>query len=347
MYKIFILLVLVFSLTSLSFSQSKSYEVQTIAFYNLENLFDIDRDTEIHDESFTPSGSMGWTQQKYENKLVNMSSILPKIGTNEHVQSPPAIIGVCEVENRRVLEDLVNMESLKPYNYKIVHIDSPDERGIDTALLYRENLFELEDAKTFKTILPDENDKTRDILLATGQLGGERVHFLVNHWPSRSGGEKRSMPNRVAAAQNLRAIVRAIQADEPNAKIITMGDFNDDPISPSIAKTLGAIGKKQKLTKTTDLYNPFYDFYKKGYGTTAWRDSWSLFDMLIFTNTLNTSQVGWKYVSANRYTPKKIIQTNGKFKGYPKRTHSFGKYLNGYSDHFPVYIYLARQKESN
>lgn len=327
-----------------SFAQKNGYEVQTIAFYNLENLFDTVRDTTINDESFTPKGSVGWSEEKYQNKLENMSSILPKIGTNEHVQSPPAIIGVCEIENRKVLEDLVNMPSLKPYNYKIVQFDSPDERGIDTALLYRGDLFKLQDAKAFKTILPNADDKTRDILLVSGQLGGERMHFLVNHWPSRSGGEKRSMPNRVAAAENLRAIVRAIQADEPSAKIITMGDFNDDPISPSIAKTLGAIGKKQKLTKTTDLYNPFYDFYKKGYGTTAWRDSWSLFDMLIFTNTLNTSKSGWKYVSANRYTPKKIIQTSGKFKGYPKRTHSFGRYLNGYSDHFPVYLYIARPK---
>lgn len=345
MYKIFILFILVFGSVSFCFSQSQSYEVQTIAFYNLENLFDTKRDEAIHDEAFTPEGTMGWTQEKYKNKLVRLSSVLPKIGTNEHVQSPPAVIGVCEVENRAVLEDLVHMESLKPYHYQIVQFDSPDERGIDTALLYRGDVFKLEDAKTFKTILPDEDDKTRDILLVSGKLGDERIHFLVNHWPSRSGGEKRSMPNRVAAAKNLRVIIRAIQADEPTAKIIAMGDFNDDPISPSIAKTLGAIGKRHKLTKTTDLYNPFYDFYKKGYGTTAWRDSWSLFDMLMVTNTLNTSKAGWKYVSANRYAPKKMIQTSGKFKGYPKRTHSFGKYLNGYSDHFPVYIYLARQKK--
>lgn len=333
-----------FLLLGIHYSSYSQYKVHTIAFYNLENIFDTIRNEEINDESFTPQGDVGWNTFKYNNKLENMSKVLSEIGTSSAMKAPPAVIGVCEVENRTVLEDLIHTPALAPYNYAIVHEDSPDERGIDVGFLYREDLFEVESYKSFKTNLPDEDDKTRDILLVTGKLDGETMHFTVNHWPSRSGGEKISMPNRAAAAKNLRSIIDSLQAENNMAKIISMGDFNDDPVSPSVAKILDAKIKTSKLKRVTDLYNPFYDYYKKGYGTTAWRDAWSLFDMLIITNSLREApEDSFRFIKANRFDPKYLIQQDGRFKGYPLRTHSFGNYLNGYSDHLPVYLYLAKK----
>lgn len=338
---LFSLLFIVFATISVK-GQSK-YRVQTIAFYNLENLFDTIRNVEIYDETFTPEGSYGWDTEKYQNKLENMSRVLSEIGTNGAMKLPPAIIGVCEIENKTVLEDLISMPRLAPYDYGIVHINSPDERGIDNGLLYRKDLFTVEHAVNIKTELPDSTDTTRDILVVSGNLDGENMHFIVNHWPSRSGGEAISRPNRAAAAHNLKSIIDSIQQIDKNAKIISMGDFNDDPVSPSIADILNAKGKTKKLKDITDLYNPYWSFYKKGYGTTAWRDAWSLFDMHIITNSLLEAENGYKFVKADRYTPDYIIQQGGRFKGYPKRTHAFGNYLNGYSDHFPVYLYLAKE----
>ncbi len=336
------LILCIFSFSS--FSQAKSYKVNSIAFYNLENLFDTIRNEQINDESYTPLGGNHWDTEKYNNKLLNMSKVISQIGTNNQFTSPPAILGVSEIENIDVLEDLIQMPDLSPFQYQIVHYDSPDERGIDTGLIYRPELFEVTSSSHHFVELPDTTDRTRDILLVSGKLEGEPIHILVNHWPSRSGGERRSMPGRKAAAETAKQIVDSLNQQEAQAKIIIMGDFNDDPISPSIAETLDAKTKIKKLSKT-DLFNPYYDLYKKGFGTTAWRDSWSLFDMIIVSNSLLQKQDPdmWRYVKAGRYNPEWLIQQDGKYKGYPLRTSSFGNYMNGYSDHFPVYIYVAKE----
>lgn len=332
-------------LLTVSFGQKPKYKVQTIAFYNLENLFDTIRNEEINDIDFTPQGSYGWDSKKYDNKLQNMSSVIPKIGANV-IDEGPAILGVCEIENRGVLEDLVAMPGLKERNYQIVHEDSPDERGIDCALLYQADKFTVESHKSFFTKIRDrggEPDYTRDVLLVTGLLDGERFHFLVNHWPSRSGGEKVSMPNRIASAELNKEIIDSIKLADPTAKIVTMGDFNDDPVSPSMKKVLNAKGNK-KLLQEGDLYNPFFTKYKKGFGTTAWRDAWSLFDQIVVSESLVfPDNGGYQYINAGRHNPDHMLQTKGRFKGYPKRTHAGGEYLNGYSDHFPVYIYVAKE----
>jgi len=339
----FVLLIIVFA--SPTFAQQKKYKVETIAFYNLENLFDTVRDETINDIDFTPEGSYAWDSKKYNNKLKNMSAVIPKIGANV-LDEGPAIIGVCEIENRKVLEDLVAMPGMKERNYKIVHEDSPDERGIDVGFLYQEDKFEVESFESFFTKIPPrggEEDFTRDVLLVTGLLDGERLHFLVNHWPSRSGGEKASMPNRIASAELNKKIIDSLKADDPKVKVITMGDLNDDPISPSVKQVLDAKGNK-KLLRPTDLYNPFYTMYKRGQGTTAWRDAWSLFDQIIITPSLVYAEEGtFQYLKAGRHAPAHMLQSKGNFKGYPKRTHAGGEYLNGYSDHFAVYIYLAKE----
>ncbi len=330
------------------FAQESIYKAQTIAFYNLENLFDTANDPSINDEAYTPEGSNHWDNEKYQNKLKNMSEVLVKIGTSNVFQAPPAVIGVCEIENRKVLEDLIAMPALSLFDYQIVQFDSPDERGIDTALIYRADAFSVESAQPYRVNLPDSTDRTRDILLVNGFLEGKPMHFLVNHWPSRSGGERRSMPNRRAAATVARHIVDSLNQVDAKSKILLMGDFNDDPISPSVDEVLNAKIKKKNLTNN-DLYNPFYDFYKKGFGTTAWRDSWSLFDMIIVSNALVEEKRlnQWRFVKAGRFAEDFMVQQEGKYKGYPLRTSSFGNYLNGYSDHFPVFVYLVEELAIN
>lgn len=319
------------------------YEVHTIAFYNVENLFDTVRNDSINDESFTPEGSYQWDTEKYENKLTNIATVLSGIGTSKAMKLPPTIIGLSEVENKTVLEDLLKQEQLKKYNYKIIHRDSPDERGIDNAILYQADFFDIENVQPVFVELPDTTDRTRDILLVSGTLSGESIHLLVNHWPSRSGGQARSEPNRFAAAHTLKQVVDSIYDASPQAKIIAMGDFNDDPVSPSLTEQLGATTEKNDLKGASNLYNPYGEFYKKGFGTTAWRDAWSLFDMIIVNEQLIDSTQGFRFVKADRYYKDFLLQQDGRFKGYPKRTHSFGNYLNGYSDHLPVYIYIARK----
>jgi len=340
--------VIIISLSSISVqAQQAKYKVQTVAFYNLENLFDTIRNVDIYDESFTPSGSYGWDSEKYHNKLENLSTVLTKIGTSSQISAPPAIIGVCEIENREVLEDLVSMPKMKKYGYEIVHEHSPDERGIDNGFLYRPEYFEVLSHKTIFVELPDTTDRTRDILQVHGKLEGEEVYVFVNHWPSRSGGEKISMPNRKAAAITLRKVLDELNETDPTAKIFVMGDFNDDPISPSMVDYLNAKKKRSKV-KNNDLFNPYYALYKKGYGTTAWQDAWSLFDMVVVSNSLlETEETGWRYLKAGRYNPEFMLQKSGRFRGYPFRTHAFGTYLNGYSDHFPVFVYVAKKMTEN
>ncbi len=327
-------------------AQNGQYRATTVAFYNLENLFDIYDSEETNDKDFLPQGSYAWNMEKYENKLANMSKVISQIGSDV-VSEGPAVIGVCEVENRKVLEDLVATPLLASKEYSIIHFDSPDERGIDNALLYQKRFFIPTNSKAYNVVLEEKEngdiDYTRDVLLVSGRLNGEKVHFLVNHWPSRSGGEARSQPRRIAAARVNMRIMDSIKQHEPNAKIMVMGDFNDHPNNESIKGVLNT-SKKMKKTKEGQLFNPFYKYYKKGLGTTAWRDSWGLFDMIIVSSALINGDPGkLKYYRAGVFRQPWLTQKTGKYKGYPLRTHAGGAYMNGYSDHFAVYVILVRE----
>src|SRR5690606_6861508 len=234
-------------------SQQKSYAVHTVAFYNVENLFDTIRDEKIYDEEWNPKGARNWDGKKYQQKLENLSRAISEIGTDEN-PNMPTILGVSEIENRKVLEDLVNMPKLKKGNYGIVHFDSPDRRGIDVALLYQTKHFKPTSSKNIPLYIYDPSDAkykdsnngkgkriyTRDQLLVTGLLDGEEMHFIVNHWPSRSGGEKKSSPNREAAAALNKKIIDSLYNINPNAKVFTMGDFNDGPYNKSVKDVLEA-----------------------------------------------------------------------------------------------------------
>ncbi len=333
-----------------SFSQTeKEYKINTIAFYNVENLFDYEDDPITFDDDRTPDGNDHWTQEIYEAKLANMAKVISEIG-EDVTGTSPAMIGLSEIENRRVLEDLLNQKPLVNKDYGIVHFDSPDRRGIDVALLYQKKLFTPIYTKAYELFLYDDNDRTkriytRDQLLVSGMLDGEKIHIIVNHWPSRSGGEARSRPKRLKAAQLNKHIMDSLFSEEPYAKIITMGDLNDDPISPSIKDVLKTKNEKKDL-KLKELYNPMEDMYKKGMGTLAYRDAWNLFDQIIISTELTQKDYSsYRFYKAGIFNKSYLETPRGQYKGYPFRSFVNG-FTGGYSDHFPVYIYLIKEKIS-
>ena len=220
--------------------ENKTYKIRTIAFYNVENLFDTENDSLTFDDDRTPGGKDQWTNDRYEKKIANISKVLSEIGVGISKTSPD-IIGLCEVENKSVVEDLIHHENLNDKNYGVIHFDSPDERGIDVALLYKKSVFIPNSFKSHRLLLFNDSgfrDYSRDQLVVSGFLDDEEVHFIVNHWPSRSGGEARSRPNRIAAAKLNKRIIDSIAKLDSDSKIISMGDFNDDPINDSFKKIL-------------------------------------------------------------------------------------------------------------
>lgn len=340
------LLVLVFVTallsTGLNAQETTSYKVACIGFYNLENLFDTDDDPKTDDAEYLPDGSNKWDSTKYANKLLNMSTVIADIGT-ELTPDGLAVLGVAEIENKRVLEDLVAMPLLEKRGYKIVHYDSPDRRGVDVGMLYQEKYFKLKNSKSYRLVFPNDPDYfTRDQLVATGEMDGEEVSIIVAHWPSRRGGQQASEPNRIEAAKLGRKIIDSLLTINPSAKIILMGDLNDDPINVSITEYIRAKGKISKMT-TGDMFNVMYSHYKSGNGTLAWNDAWNLFDQMIISQALTSTDAS-SYVFHQSYVYNKeyIKQQEGNYAGYPKRTHAGGVYLNGYSDHFPVYMILKK-----
>ncbi|HOI32073.1 MAG: endonuclease/exonuclease/phosphatase family protein [Bacteroidales bacterium] len=341
------LALLVFVLTpDLAFAQ-KAFKVGVVAFYNLENLFDTINDPNINDEEFLPAGQNRWNAEKYTIKLDRLSEAIEGIGTDV---SPfgAHILGVSEIENREVLEDLVASERLKNRNYQIIHYDSPDRRGVDVAMLYQADFFEPTNTKSyFLEVEGMPHFRSRDQLVVSGLFEGEVMHFIVNHWPSRYGGEKRSRPLRMAAAALNRHIVDSLLLLDAEAKIVVMGDLNDNPTNKSVLDVLAAKGQKTNL-KSAELYNPYYDLYKKGIGSNAYRDAWSLFDQLIISQALiGDDYETYQMKYAKVYFKPEMTQTSGRFKGYPFRTFAGGVFLGGYSDHFPAYIVLIKEVKQN
>ena len=343
--KKFIALFIVLSSINVAQAQDKKFKVQTIAFYNFENLFDTINNANVNDEEYTPTGTQNWTGEKYKKKLANLSRVLNEIGTSDQQKESPVVIGGSEIENRGVLEDLIKQPLLINKDYGIVHYDSPDKRGIDVALLYQKKHFKPTSSVNVPLIIYDQTDKTkriytRDQLLVTGLLDGEEMHFIVNHWPSRSGGEQKSSPNREAAGRLNRKIIDSLYNINPNAKIITMGDLNDGPYNKSVKVELGAKAKKEE-TKERGMYNPMEEMANKGIGTLAYRDAWDLFDQMILSEPLiRKDYTSYRFWKAGVYNKPFLTQTTGQYKGYPLR-NSNGQV--GFSDHFPVYLYLIKE----
>lgn len=329
-------------------SKQKSFKVMCVGFYNLENLFDtiVDPDpNKILQEDFTPDGPKHFTAERYQEKLENLASVIADMGSDK-TPDGPAVLGVAEIENRQVLEDLVAMPSIADRNYQIVQFDSPDRRGIDVAFLYQAKYFDFDTAQVFSVVDPaDTNFKTRDQLLVSGTVDGEEFHFMVAHWPSRRGGQKRSEPKRMMAAEVGRKVVDSITAANPNAKVVYMGDLNDDPMSKSLKVTMGTKGKMNKI-KEGDLYNASETLFKEGIGTLAWRDNWNLFDQMICTDALITNNKDYSSYKLYRsvvFNKEYLKNQSGSFAGYPKRSYVGTTWQGGYSDHFPVYLLLIKE----
>jgi hypothetical protein len=339
------LILFFFSLTL--HAQQKKVRVALVGFYNLENLFDTVHAEGKNDYDFTPTGLYKYDGSIYRQKLDLLAEAISRIGADV-TPDGLALFGVAEIENGTVLQDLAQTEKLKSRNYRHVHIEGPDERGIDVGLMYNPKYFRvLSQQSLFVQLPPNGKDAyyTRDVLYVKGVLAGDTVHVFVNHWPSRRGGEERSQSSRAAAAKVGKIRIDSILAENPGAKILTMGDLNDDPVSPSVTDVLGAKGKIEDVGPT-DLYNPWMQFYKKGIGTLAYQDSWGLFDQIILSGSwLNKSQKGFYYQKATLFNEGFLIQKTGKFRGYPKRTWDGPTFNYGYSDHFPVYITLFKNLE--
>ena len=300
----------------------RDYHIETIAFYNVENLFDTVDDTLTFDDDRTALGKDNWTKERYDVKIANISRVLAEIGTQES-KKPPLVIGLCEIENKKVLEDLIAHPNLAQFNYKIVHYDSPDERGIDVALLYRSQSFVVTNSQARKLMIYDEDkrDFTRDQLVVSGIALGQETHFIVNHWPSRSGGEAKSSYKREKAAMLNKRIIDSIYQEDPKARIIGMGDFNDDPTNKSFKKFLQTKAEIKDL-KEGDLYNPMENMLKRGRGTLAYRDSWNLFDQFYLSESLlNRTSEGFQYYKAGIFNAPYLITQGGKNLGYPMRTY--------------------------
>ncbi|MCD4729216.1 MAG: endonuclease/exonuclease/phosphatase family protein, partial [Bacteroidales bacterium] len=305
-----------------------------MGFYNLENLFDTINDAELFlNEEFTPQSEKQWTSSRYHEKLSNIAFVISKMATDV-TPDGVAVLGVCEVENRGVLEDLVLEPSIKERNYQIVHFDSPDARGIDVGLLYNPQFFEVTNSKSYKLSLDDDSSfLSRDQLVVTGLMEKEKIHIIVNHWPSRRGGEEVSRPKRNAAGDLSRYIVDSLLTLDLNAKILVMGDLNDDPVNQSVIEYLRAKGNQEQLKKG-DLFNPMHQLYLDGSGTLAYRKKWNLFDMVIISQgLLGENKSDYKFYKAVVFDENFLKQKEGDYAGYPNRTYAGKLYLGGYSDH--------------
>ena len=347
-----------------------------VGFYNVENLFDTQHDAGKNDYEFLPSGSYQWTEQKYAAKLHNIAQVLSELCTEVGTTKNPAgaaVIGLSEVENSHALNDLLREPALAARGYRYVHFDGPDRRGIDVALLYNPKAFHLVEAQLIPYIYPTESQPdvdlgfyidekgrvkgypyqngllrgdttyiTRGFLTVEGYLGGEKFYFIVNHWPSRGA----QSPVRERAGYQVRRLKEALLKQDPDARIVIMGDLNHDPGNLSVSSPDALAAKSDKnACAPHDLYNPWYDMlYKQGVGTLYYRGKWNLFDQIIFTgNLLNTADKSRLHLLTNAvFSRDYLLQTEGKYKGAPKRTTAGGTWLNGYSDHLPTQIFLVK-----
>ncbi|AXT52032.1 endonuclease [Aquimarina sp. BL5] len=320
-------------MSSKPYFRKKHTNLHTVGFYNLENLFDTKDDPNTLDNDFLPDSEKRWNKKRYERKLFKLGTVISNIGFAKTGKAP-VILGVAEVENKAVLEDLIKTKHLVNKNYGVVHHESPDERGIDVGLLYQKESFTVINSESVQVLVDNEygeRDFTRDILWVTGKLNNEEIHILVNHWPSRRDGAESTSYKRIAAANKNREVIDQIMEKDPDAKIIVMGDFNDDPKNESVRKHL----------VSHDFYNPMEKLHTRYRGTLNYKSQWNLFDQIIFSNNFHKYQEGsHSFSEANIFDDSFLKIYKGRYKGTPFRTYAGRKYKGGYSDHFPVYVLL-------
>ncbi|TAF56110.1 MAG: endonuclease/exonuclease/phosphatase [Sphingobacteriia bacterium] len=324
--------------------QGPSIDKTQLAFYNLENYYDTIDDPETLDDEFTVKGAKHYGRKIFEHKTNQLAAVLSDLG--KFAGSPaPVLIGVAEIENKQVLDHLVQHEKLAPAHYGVIHFDSRDARGVDVALLFRKLYFLPCYAVALRIDLPKgakESFYTRDILYVKGVYQQDSFHVLVNHWPSRRGGEERSAPARAAAAQKAKHCMDSIRRVQPMAYIILMGDLNDNPTDPSIVGGLAAKGKIPQ-PGSGQLFNPWVRYMDKGLGTLAHQDAWGLFDQILLSDGFfQVGRENWHFKSAGIYRRADMVESQGPFRGYPLRTWDGNRYQGGFSDHFPTYVLIEK-----
>ncbi len=341
-----LLLIFLFCLIADSLLSQGDGQRFRVMFYNVENLFDPFNDSITNDEEFTPQGVRHWTWDKMNKKLSGIYKIVMAVGEWD----PPVLVGLCEVENGFVLHRLVTETPISKFEYHIIHRDSPDPRGIDVALLYRPDKFNVQETHFFKVEFPDEpNRKTREILYARGTIGEiDTLHVFVNHWPSKYGGELESEPGRFAAANTLKSKVDSIKVFYPNAHILIMGDFNDEPESEPITNRLMAC-QNLKSGCNSGLVNISAILKSNGQGSYKYQGVWGMIDQLIVSTSL-LGKNGKIFTSpdyASVFKASFLLEKDEGFVGEkPFRTFAGYKFNGGFSDHLPVYIDLIINSEN-
>ena len=329
-------------------AQDKKYSVYAIGFYNLENLFDTCHDAGHNDYEYLPDGKNKWSGMKYTHKLRNMARVLSEMGTDVLPNVGCAAIGVSEVENDKCLEDLCNQEPLKKRNFKHLLLEGPDHRGVDCGLLYNPALFTVRNVKLVPYIYikpEDANRATRGFFTVSGTLAGEHVTIIVNHLPSRFAGSF----YREEGGRQIRQVKDSLLKDDPNVKILIMGDMNDDPADRSMSVALGAKRELEDV-QPGGLFNPFWNIHASGTGTLMYDGKWNLFDQIILSHSL-LNQKGKKDYSTLKFWKAQIFrrdylfQQEGRYKGNTLRTHAGGVWLDGYSDHLPTLVYLVKEQK--
>lgn len=315
-----------------------------VVFYNLENFFDTVDDPKTQDDEFTPRGAKQWTAERYAQKRANIECVLADIAATDG--EFPTVIGLAEVENRGVVEDLAATRRLAPAGYEIVHFDSPDERGIDVAFLYRPDRFRFEGCRPVRVRIPQlPHLRTRDLLTMWGTIEGEPFYFVVSHWPSRLGGQQASEFKRVAVGEQLRRMADSVAAASPETRIVVMGDFNDDPVDISIVEGLGACLSREELAEEQGLlFNPFAALFRTGAGTLVYNHAWNLFDNIVVSANLSDRLMQDPETGCygHVFAPGYLLEADGPYRGTPLRTYVGNRYMGGYSDHLPVYIRIAK-----
>ncbi len=342
--------VVLLMLSVMATQAQKKYSVYAIGFYNLENLFDTIHDPGKNDFEYLPDGTNKWNATKYKRKLANMSKVLADMGTDMLPDVGCAAIGVSEVENARALEDLVSQKPLKDKGFQFAHVEGPDKRGVDCALLYNPQLFTVRNTKLVPYVydLPEDREKdkqTRGFLTVSGEVAGEHITIIVCHLPSRHAGSY----YRELGGKQLKVLKDSLQKDDPKVKICIMGDMNDDPFDKSMVQSLGARRDISEV-ELFGLYNPFWNTLKEGSGTLCYKGAWNLFDQIILTENLLDKTQKREYTNLTFYKHAifrrdYLIQQEGQYKGSPKRTAAGGVWLDGYSDHLPVLVYLIKEQK--
>lgn len=298
-------------------------------------------------EEFTPRSAKNYNSRVYKIKLANEAKVISELGA-QYTRTAPAVVGLIEVENRQVIEDLIKQPALAKYDYGIIHYNSYDYRGIDVALIYQKRRFTpTHSLKKELKVFNEEGKReyTRDILVVTGFLDNEKVAFFMNHWPSRRGGEAASLPKRNAAAALLKQQMDSVRTADPSTKLFAMGDFNDDPVSSSLKNYLKAQANPKDLNDTNPYLNLMYPLYKKGVASLAYQDAPNLFDQIIVSKNLISDQVTKEYsvYKAEIFAPAYLVNKEGNYKGYPFRSWNGDQFTGGFSDHFPAFVILQKE----